>query len=112
MNPIMVPVGISILILGSFLIFWAQQTTSNLKQVNMDKEAFFHGPYRYTRSPTHLGIFLLILGFGIMVNAPFVILSAFISFIISKYTFLNIQETILAEKYGVPYLEYKKIVKF
>jgi len=29
-----------------------------------------------------------------------------------KFVFLNKQEEMLAAKYGVPYLEYKKMVKF
>jgi len=112
MSPLILQIGIIILILGSFLILSAQRTSRSLKKENMSRESFYRGPYRYTRSPTHLGLFLLILGFGIIVNAPFVILSAIISFIIAKFIFLNKQETILAEKYGSPYLEYKKMVKF
>jgi protein-S-isoprenylcysteine O-methyltransferase Ste14 len=52
------------------------------------------------------------LGFGIMNNALFVIVTTFISFFISKFVFIDRQERILADKYGAPYLEYKKAVKF
>jgi len=40
-----------------------------------------------------------------------VILSTLISSLISRFIFLKRQENILAEKYGAPYLEYKKAVK-
>ncbi len=106
------PIGISSLILGSLLILWAQITSYNFKKENITKETFNQGPYRYTRSPTHFGLFLLMLGFGVIMNTPFVILFTIISFFVSKFVFLNKQETILAEKYGDPYIEYKKLVKF
>jgi protein-S-isoprenylcysteine O-methyltransferase Ste14 len=53
-----------------------------------------------------------VLGFGLVINAFFVIVSAFISFVIAKFLFIEKQEKVLAEKYGAPYLEYKKSVKF
>lgn len=111
-SSIMVPVGIILLMLASFLILWAQKTSRNLKTENMSKETFCKGPYCYTRSPTHWGLFFLMLGFGIIANAVFVILSTLISFIIAKFIFIEKQETILEQKYGTPYLEYKKSVRF
>lgn len=111
-NPSVVPIGIFFLIFGTFLIIWAQKTSRNLDKNNISKETFLHGPYRYTRTPTNFGLFFLVLGFGLIINAFFVILSAFISFLLSKFIFLNKQEKILALKYGAPYLEYKKMVKF
>ncbi len=104
--------GIIFLFLATFLIFWAQKTSRNLDKNNLKKETFCKGPYRYTRTPTSWGLFFLILGFGIMVNAFFIILFTVISFIVTKFVFLRKQEEILAQKYGEPYLEYKRSVKF
>lgn len=104
--------GIFFLIFGTFLIFWAQNTSRNLKTETINKDTFTRGPYYYTRSPTHLGLASVILGFGIITNAFFVVFFALISFIISKFTFLKKEEKILALKYGDPYLEYKKLVRF
>ncbi len=111
-SSLLAPTGFIILAFGSVLILWAQKTTNNLKKVSLDKEAFYHGPYRFTRTPTHFGLFLLMLGFGVMTNALLVILFAIASFIISKVLFLNEQEEILEKKYGTPYIEYKKMVRF
>lgn len=111
-DPIVAPLGLVILLLATFLIFWAQKTSRNLKKENISRETFCHGPYCYTRIPTHLGLLFLILGFGMIINSFFIILFSFISFIIGKFVFLNKEEAILAEKYGAPYLEYKKLVKF
>lgn len=112
-NSILVtPFGIFFLIFGTFLIFWAQKTSRNIKKENISKETFCKGPYCYTRTPTNFGLLFLVLGFGLIINAFFVVLSAFISFLVSKFIFLNKQEKMLAIKYGMPYLEYKKTVKF
>lgn len=108
---IMVPFGATILLIASFLVFWAQKTSRNLDIENMSTEVFRKGPYAFTRTPTHFGLFFMLLGFGIMINATFVIVSTVISFLLSKFIFLKKQEKILAEKYGSHYTEYKKQVK-
>ena len=114
-SSIMVPVGFLFLILATIVIFWAQKAGRDFKKLrNQDvrTEHFLRGPYQYTRTPTHFGLFFLFLGFGIMANAFFVVLFTVISFLITKFYFLDKQESMLAEKYGSHYTEYKKQVKF
>lgn len=104
--------GVVLLIIGSVLIFWAQYTSHHLDKKNITKESFSRGPYRYVRNPTNFGIFFTMLGFGIVANSFFVVLFAFISSFVVKFVFVKKEEKILASKYGAPYLEYKKSVKF
>jgi len=111
-NSIMMPTGFLMLILATLVIFWAQHTSRNLDHGSITKESFCRGPYCYTRTPTHWGLFLLVLGFGFILNAFFVIILTIISFVVTKLFFLKKQEAILEDKYGIPYLEYKKTVKF
>jgi protein-S-isoprenylcysteine O-methyltransferase Ste14 len=111
-NPVVVPIGFIFLILGTFLVFWAQQSSKDLKKGPISKKNFSRGPYRFIRNPTNLGLLFLVLGFGMIINAFFVILSSFVSFVVAKFYFLKKGEKILAEKYGEPFLEYKKSVKF
>jgi protein-S-isoprenylcysteine O-methyltransferase Ste14 len=106
-----VPAGVVLLMLGTLLVFWAQKTSHRLDKNTMSKETFCKGPYCYTRSPTHWGLFFLMLGFGIIANAVFVVLTTLLSFLISRFVFLDREERILVEKYGTPYLEYKKSVR-
>ncbi len=108
---VMVPVGAALLILATILILWAQYTSRNLDIKNLTKETFCKGPYCYTRSPTHWGLFFLMLGFGIITNALFVVLFTLASFLISRIIFLHEEENILAQKYGTPYMEYKRLIK-
>jgi len=75
-------------------------------------EHFCRGPYCYTRIPTQWGLFFLMLGFGIVANALFVILFTILAFFISKFVFMGEHDRILVEKYGDAYAEYKKLVKF
>ncbi|MFA6520094.1 MAG: methyltransferase [Candidatus Paceibacterota bacterium] len=110
-TPALVSLGVLFLIAGTFLIVWAQKTSRSLKKEIISKETFIHGPYRYTRSPTHWGLFLLVFGFGVVSNAFFVVLSSVIAFIVTKLIFLNKEEEILSDKYGEPYLDYKKSVR-
>lgn len=103
--------GTLLIILGTLLIFLAQRTSRKLDIKNLSKETFLKGPYRLTRSPTHWGLLFLTIGFGMITSATFIILTSILAFIVSKMFFLKREEKILAQKYGVPYLEYKKTVR-
>ena len=111
-NPVFSSLGLVLLILGSVLIIWAQYTSAHLSMENITKESFSHGPYRFTRTPTNFGLFFMMLGFGMIINTLFIIIFTLIAFVVAKFIFLDKEEKILAEKYGAPYLEYKKAVKF
>lgn len=104
--------GVISIVLGSVLIFWSQKTARNFSKENLTKKNFSKGPYGFSRTPTHWGLFLLITGFSVVVNNFFVLLFTIISFIVAKVFFLRKQEAILASRYGDPYLEYQRKVKF
>lgn len=108
----MMPTGVLFLVVASFLILWAQKVSRNLNKENLNKRTFMKGPYYFTRTPTHWGLTFLMLGFGIIANAIFIVLFAIFAFIITKFVFLKKEEAILAGKYGIPYLEYKRSVRF
>jgi len=112
-NPIAMPVGFIFLILATIMILWAQKTGRDFRKIaEVKAEHFCRGPYCYTRNPTHWGLLFMMLGFGIIANAVFVVLFTLIYFFVAKFIFLSKEEKILAEKYGSPYLEYKKLVRF
>ena len=111
-SSIAIPIGIIILMFATILIFWTQKTVRVILKENPNKKNFYRGPYRYTRSPVHLGLFLLLIGLGLVANSFFISLFAIIAFVIGKFIFLNKEEKVLLEKYGTQYLEYKKLVRF
>jgi protein-S-isoprenylcysteine O-methyltransferase Ste14 len=111
-SPLVAPIGLLFLLLATLLVYWAQKTSRNLKKETLTKETFSKGPYAFTRNPTHWGLFLLTLGFGLTINALFIVLASVISFLVTKTVFLKKEEKILERKYGEPYRAYKKAVKF
>ncbi|OGI64521.1 hypothetical protein A3H53_00625 [Candidatus Nomurabacteria bacterium RIFCSPLOWO2_02_FULL_40_10] len=111
-NSSFAPIGLGLLVFGTSLILWAEKTPHGSKGQIISKEHFFVGPYRYTRNPTHFGLFLLVMGFGFIANAFFVVLTTLISFCLEKFIFQDKAEKMLVEKYGASYLEYKKTVRF
>lgn len=106
--------GLSFLIIGTILIYWAQKVSSNYQNRKIKKEnrtKFEFGPYKFLRSPTHFGLFLMTIGFALIINSMFSFIFTVIAYSITKFLFLRKEEKILADKHGDIYLEYKKKVK-
>lgn len=110
-DTIMMPVGFLFLLIATFIIIWAQMTTKNLGETDVTKEHLSRGPYCYTRTPTHYGLFILILGFGFIMNAFFIIVLSIFSMVFGKSVYLKKYEEIMLHKFGTAYEEYKKSVK-
>ena len=107
-------IGFFMLLVSSLIIFWAQKSSVNYKQKKKKDESlshFEHGPYRYLRNPTHFGLFIMTLGFSLIINSLFSVIFTILAYIISKSFFLKKEEKILESKYGEIYTNYKKKVK-
>lgn len=107
-------IGFIMLFVSSIIILWAQVTSHNYKSKSLSTKVSSHferGPYKYLRNPTHLSVFILALGFGLIINSFFSIVFTIIAYIVTKIFFLKKEEQILEHKYGDTYTEYKKKVK-
>jgi len=107
-------IGLIMLGISSMIIYWAQKTSSNYQQkkIKDNTRSFFEfGPYRYLRSPTHFGLFIMTLGFSLIINSLFGIIFTVIAYGVTKFIFLKKQERLLEKKYGQEYSDYKKKVK-
>ena len=107
-------VGFGMLIISSIIIYWAQKTSSNYTQKDIkgdSRSQFEFGPYRYHRSPTHFGLFIMTLGFSLIINSFFGVVLTFIAYLVTKFVFLKKEEKLLETKYGQVYAAYKKKVK-
>ena len=104
--------GFLLIVAGSILIFWLKINSKKTKKEALEKGNFKQGIYKYTSIPNHWGVFLLILGFGILINAFFMVLITAFVFIATLPFFLMMQKNVLTEKYGDQYKEYKKTVRF
>ncbi len=106
------PLGIALLFFGTVMIFWAQISAVNLNEKEVTKENFSKGPYRFTSHPTHWGLFLLIIGYGIVFNSFFVIAFTILSHLLAKVFFIKKHESAMCDHFGVSYKEYKDSVRF
>jgi protein-S-isoprenylcysteine O-methyltransferase Ste14 len=113
-NNIYQTIGLLMLIISSIIIYWAQSTSSNyMKNINKSdtRSHFEYGPYRYLRSPTHFGLFIMTLGFALIINSLFSVVFTIVAYAITKFFFLKKEEDLLEKKYGQVYSDYKKKVK-
>ena len=113
-HPAYSTIGLLLMMAGSFLIYWAQRTSSKYKRnvgKNGAKSHFESGPYKYSRSPTHLGLFFLTLGFSLIINSFFAASFTIIAHTLTKIVFLKREEKLLEKKYGQIYMDYKKKVR-
>jgi protein-S-isoprenylcysteine O-methyltransferase Ste14 len=113
-SPVYQNVGAFMIIAGSALIYWAQETSSTTRKKTINKvmEAsdFERGPYRYSRNPTHIGLTVMTLGLAFVVNSFFTIIFVIIASFIAKFIFLRKEESVLEKRYGAPYTHYKEKV--
>ncbi len=116
--PFLMPIGFILMFIGPVLILWAQYTSHRLavKQILEEIKTHAHdftcGPYAFTRSPTHLGLFIMIIGLGFLFNSISIVVTTVLAFVLTKIFFLSKEESLLEEKYGEEYGEYKKRVRF
>ncbi len=110
--------GFFFILSGTVLAVWAQYASgrsSHLRNVapeDIQHRHFNFGPYTYTRTPTQYGLVLMVIGLSLLYGFTFMLATAIVAFILGKFFFIKKQEEHLARKYGAPYLEYKKHVKF
>jgi protein-S-isoprenylcysteine O-methyltransferase Ste14 len=106
-------IGGIMIILGSAIIYWAQSTSHKTEREMKEKNTprcFDCGPYKYSRNPTHIGLSVMTIGLGIMLNSFFIFMFLIIASLVSKFIFLKKEEALLEQKYGQEYREYKKRV--
>jgi protein-S-isoprenylcysteine O-methyltransferase Ste14 len=108
--------GIAFVCIGTIFIFWAQMNSKKSLherhlELNSD-QAFQHGPYKFIRTPTQAGIFLLIVGLGFTLDSLWVIIFAVIALVVNVIFFVRKQEMILEKRYGESYKIYKTKVRF
>lgn len=107
--------GVLCMVLSPLLISAAQRASRKFKTVRLVREVgptdFMYGPYKYLQSPTHFGIFLLSMGFSIVMNSFALVLATLMAYLITHLFFLPAEQKVLKKKYGAVYEVYLKMVK-
>ena len=108
--------GAALIVIGTIVMLWAQNTSRQTHEIRLGKDIvhddFYRGPYRFTRSPTHLSLGLVVIGLAFVFNSLAMLTTAIITFLITRYVFIRKEEILLERKYGEPYLAYKKRVRY
>ena len=108
---VFVPVGAVLLLLAPAVILWSQHTLRRFRSAAATGTLrFAEGPYRLTRNPTYLGLFLLTLGFAFLANSLTLTLAAVFSFIIVRAFIVPREERLMEKKYGDSYRTYRDTV--
>jgi protein-S-isoprenylcysteine O-methyltransferase Ste14 len=96
---------------GTLLVVWAQYTSRYCANEHHDHHGdslyFQHGPYRFMRNPTHLGILLMVAGYAVVSKSVIFFAVTLIGYLFSNIFFRN-YEFLLRNKYGNIYDAYKK----
>ncbi len=81
--------------------------------LGFEKSAHFirEGIFLKTRNPMYIGMFLLLLGFGICVRNIFSIAVPFVFLFIIAVYFIPLEEKLMKKAFGEEYIDYMKKVK-
>lgn len=115
-EPMNQTIGLVLVVLATALIYSAEkhgETYSQKRKAGAvcDVEEMRKGPYKYTRNPKYLGLGLLLIGLGIILNATFVILTSVVSALVVHFYFLKKEEALLEARHGEIYKQYKTKVR-
>ena len=107
--------SIIILILGWLICMWAAlaflQNRGTPVPFNPPPKLITTGLYRYSRNPMLLGLFIFLLGLGLLLGSLSLIFIFTPTFILINVLYLkSIEEKEMEKKFGNQYLEYKKKV--
>ena len=105
-------IGVGLLLVSTFLIFWAQHTGLRYRKHSHKYDELEHhhlkkGAFRFTRNPNYLGMGLLVLGLGVLMNSLAVIVLAVLSFFVVNAWFIPREEALLRERHGSHFEKYK-----
>lgn len=104
-------IGILLVVLATLVIYWAQTVNKTPKYLSDGTRNFRCGPYAYSRHPTYLSIFLLMLGAAFLMNSYSILIASVVAFVISIFTFMAKEERRHIKKYGQLYIDYMKKVR-
>src|SRR5215212_2756509 len=69
------------------------------------------GPYRFSRNPIYLGMFLGLLGLAIAFNTVWILVALVAFYLVIRFGVIAREEAYLARKFGDAYLAYKARIR-
>ncbi|MEX2160951.1 MAG: isoprenylcysteine carboxylmethyltransferase family protein [Anaerolineales bacterium] len=103
--------GLSLILLGAALFVWALRTLgssfSGHVSVKRGQELVRSGPYKHIRHPTYTGYLLMALGISLGYSSLAGLASVLLFLVPSVVYRLQVEEKLLASRFGEKYLDYK-----
>ena len=102
--------GLALIALGFSLVAWSAKLFSNagtpIRPFEETSTLVIWGPYRHSRNPIYIGMFIMLLGVALALGSvtPFLLIPAFIMIIRQKFV-LN-EERLLIKRFGNDYQQY------
>ena len=104
-------IGLILIILSTFLMYWAQSVNKKAHYLPDGSKDFTAGPYKYSRNPTQMGLFILVLGAGFMMNSYIIVIASVLALTFSTLYIIPMEESRHIRKHGQVYLDYMKKVR-
>jgi len=105
-----------ILTIAAILLFVKSVGIFNLRKEKLhprsiSTQIFKDGPFRFSRNPIYLAMFILLIGVGLTLNSFWFLYSGMVVAIMLHYGVIIPEENYLEKEFGKDYLEYKKTVR-
>jgi protein-S-isoprenylcysteine O-methyltransferase Ste14 len=109
-------VGMALVVAGGFLaalcaVFFVVEGEGTPAPFDAPRRFVAVGPYRFVRNPMYVGATTLLVGLGLVLNAPSVFGVAFAAFFLSNLFVIFVEEPGLARRFGETYLAYRRATK-
>lgn len=108
-------VGMVLGVAGALLVLWCivtfvVQGRGTPAPFDPPREFVATGPYRYVRNPMYIGAFGILLGAGLILGSPSILVLSFLFLLFAHLLVLLYEEPSLTRRFGDSYLHYKETV--
>jgi protein-S-isoprenylcysteine O-methyltransferase Ste14 len=108
-------IGAVVLALGVALAAWAvvsmRRAGTRFETHQPTARIVTTGPYRFTRNPIYVGMFLALIGVAIGFDSLWLLVALAIFYLVMRYGVVAREEAYLERKFGGAYLDYKVRVR-
>lgn len=107
--------GIIFLLNGLIMSAWGsnkfKKVGTNIKTFNKPDKLVMDGMFRFSRNPMYLGFVLALLGISIILGTFSSLVITLIFFLITDRWYIQFEENVMKQKFGINYEEYKSLTR-
>jgi protein-S-isoprenylcysteine O-methyltransferase Ste14 len=102
--------GIGAILAATCIWFFASRGRGTPAPFDPPREFVASGPYRYVRNPMYIGGLSVILGVGLILGSPSIVLLSLTFLVLAHLFVIFYEEPTLERRFGSSYLNYKRSV--